>query len=158
VGAIATGTGLLSLWPELSIEPTTSLSTTDPLATRFNITNKSALPVWNIWYIPQVWEADPGVPPDRHIYHAITGGADKLEGHASFSARIDTTQLNSIATFRKPMMQMWVRFTPLPWKWPILERGKRFYALPDANGQYQWYFGGQAEELKPDKPPPRLNP
>jgi hypothetical protein len=88
----------------------------------------------------------------------MTAGADKLEAHAAFSARIDTTQLKSIASFKKPMMQMWVYFTPLPWKWPIKETGKRFYALPDANGQYQWYFGGQAEELKADKPPPHLNP
>ncbi|MEY2499865.1 MAG: hypothetical protein QOI07_199 [Verrucomicrobiota bacterium] len=155
IGGVA---GVLYFWPQITIEPTTSLVPTDPLATRFTITNNSALPVWNVWYVPQVWEADPDVSPDRTVYNVMTAGADKLEAHAAFSARIDTTQLKSIVTFKKPMMQMWVYFTPLPWEWPIKETGKRFYALPDANGQYQWYFGGQAEELKADKSPPRLNP
>jgi hypothetical protein len=150
--------GILYLWPQVSVEPTTSLAPTNPLATRFNITNQSGLPIYQVWYNYQIWEGDKRERATNPITGSVWFGfylpgiIPKLASHAAYSVDIESPEIRFVK-YSKPMLQLFVTYSPMPFGWPEKQTGKRFYALPDANGQFQWYFAGEAEFFGPDKVP-----
>jgi hypothetical protein len=162
-GALSTAIGLviavLYFWPEINIEPSASLDPSDALATKFKITNQSALPIYDVWYVAETWEGDTDFIarwPGMIVIPVPFVSMRKLESHTPFSARIDTSVIGAFR-FEKPMLQIWAYYALTPWRWPTKRSGKRFYAQRDAGGQYQWYFAGQAEGFGPEHVP-RLNP
>jgi len=150
---------VLYFWPVIDVEPSASLDLSDAMETKFKITNQSVFPIYDVWYTAEIWEGDTAFIDRRPGMIAIPVpfvSMRKLESHTPFSARIDSRLMGSFR-FEKPMLQVWAYYALSPWEWPTRRDGKRFYAQRDATGQYQWYFAGQAEDIRPEHIP-RLNP
>jgi hypothetical protein len=153
-------------YPSIKVSPIESTFTDNFQDAKFQATNESPIPLYNVVYATAFWD---GVNPKGFFPVTTFDLAEILPPHASMSMRIQIARVHSpdtsfgeidrISKSSRPMMEIVLLYSPFNLKFLQTKISRLFWAYKTKNNVYVWGPSGHDTALfRGNKPIPRLYP